>query len=57
MRRFFAEHCEIVVKVANTTLVHKLDKNGALFNVGGGNKFAMSPVDVCSSLFPPSRDK
>jgi len=44
-------------KTCQYNLVHKLDKNGALFNVGGGNKFAMSPVDVCTELFPLTRSK
>jgi hypothetical protein len=57
LRRFFAKHWEIVVNLAETTAARKLDKKTSRFNVGGGNKFAMSPVDVSTGLFPLSRAK
>jgi hypothetical protein len=57
LRHFFAEYWEIVVNLAETTPTHKLDKKASLFNVVGGNKFAMSPVDVATGLFPLSCTK
>ena len=57
LRRFFAEYWEIVVNLAKTTATRKLDKKTLRFNVGGSNKFAMSPVDVSTDLFPSSRAK